>query len=240
VVHERPGQKGRTTFGGHGVIGWTIGPALNHYRHCDFYIPKTRATRVSDTVVFLPEKYSMPTTASADRAATALEEPTEALKNPAAAKPFLNTGNKLNAAIEALTKILSSCGTTPSNSGTSPPRVSERTVQPPRVNNTRAVSPGVTNDPKQALSPKINPQVAVHGLNKIISTLAPSIHNSTNNINKATATPRPSPSIPTKSVNINNNINDNNNINGVDNVTPGEENSEENIPRRLLRKIIII
>jgi hypothetical protein len=43
----------------------------------------------------------MPTTASADRASAALEELTEALKNPAAAKPFLNTGSKLNAAIEA-------------------------------------------------------------------------------------------------------------------------------------------
>jgi hypothetical protein len=45
----------------------------------------------------------MPTTASADRASAPLEELTEALKNPAAAKPFLTTGNKLNAAIEALT-----------------------------------------------------------------------------------------------------------------------------------------
>jgi hypothetical protein len=65
-----------------------IRPALDHYRHWDFYIPKTRDTRVSSTVVFLPEKYSMPTTASADRASTASEELTEALKNPAAAKPF--------------------------------------------------------------------------------------------------------------------------------------------------------
>jgi hypothetical protein len=100
------------------------------------------------------------------------------------------------------------------------------------VNNTQAVLPGVTNDPKQALSPKINPQVAVRGLNKIISTRAPSILNSTNNINMATSIPNPSTSIPTKLVNNNNNINDNNNINGVDIVTPGEENSEENSPKR--------
>jgi hypothetical protein len=73
-----------------------------------FLYPKNkRHKRVSDTVVFLPEKYSMSTTAAADRASTALEELTEALKNPVAAKPFLNTGNKLNAAIEALTEILS-------------------------------------------------------------------------------------------------------------------------------------
>jgi hypothetical protein len=65
VVHLRTKKKGRTTFGDHVVIGWTIGPALDHYWHLDFYIPKTRGTRVSDTVVFLPEKYSMPTTAAA-------------------------------------------------------------------------------------------------------------------------------------------------------------------------------
>jgi hypothetical protein len=158
VVHLRTTQKGHTTFGDHGVIGSTIGPAMDHYRHWDFYMPKTRATRVSDTVVFLPEKYSMPTTASADRASTALEELTEALKNPAAAKPFLNTGNKLNAAIEALTEILAANqGTTPSNS---------ETVQPPRVDPTRAVSTGVTNDPKQTLRPKVTPQLAVRGLVK--------------------------------------------------------------------------
>jgi hypothetical protein len=81
---------------------------MDHYRHWDFYIPKARGTRVSDTVVFLPEKYNMPTTASADRASTALEELTEA-------KPFLNTGNKLNAAIDALTEILSNRSTTSSN-----------------------------------------------------------------------------------------------------------------------------
>ena len=48
----------------------------------------------------------MPTTAAADRASTALEELTEALKNPKAALPFLDTGSKLNEAIEALSEIL--------------------------------------------------------------------------------------------------------------------------------------
>jgi hypothetical protein len=40
VVHLRTIQKGRTTFGDHGVIGWTIGPALDHYRQWDLYISK--------------------------------------------------------------------------------------------------------------------------------------------------------------------------------------------------------
>jgi hypothetical protein len=124
-------------------------------------------------VLFLPEKYSMPTTASADRASTALEELTEALKNPAAAKPFLNTGNKLNAAIEALSEILSKQSTSPSKSEASPPKVSERTttVRTPRVNTAQAGSgsPLVANDPKLAFCPKITLQLPVRGLNEIVS-----------------------------------------------------------------------
>jgi hypothetical protein len=187
VVHLRTKQKGRTTFGDHGVIGWTIGPALDHSRHWDFYIPKTRGTRVSDTVVFLPEKYSMPTTASADRASTALEELTEALKNPAAAKPFLNTGNNLNEAIKALTEILSK-RSSPSNSKASPSRVSEqRPVRTQRVNTAQEGSPGsplVKNDPKMAIRPKISPQVPVRGLNKLTNMRAhPTLNDNNNNNN---------------------------------------------------------
>jgi hypothetical protein len=215
VVHLRTKQKGRTTFGDHGAIEWTSTrplPALG------FLYLKKRGTRVSDTVVFLPEKYNITTTASADRASTALKELTEALKNPAAAKPFLNTGNKLNAAIKALTEILSKSKSTDapkSEEKISPPRVSERTttVRTPRVNTAQAGSPGsplVENDPK----------LPMRGLNEIFSMRKPVILNS---IKKTTSTP-------TKSFNNNNNINDNNNnnnnnsINGADTGTPGEEN----------------
>jgi hypothetical protein len=223
VVHEQTTQQGRTTFSDHGVVGWIIGPALDHYRHWEIFIPKTRGTRVSDTVVFLPAKYTMPTTASADRTSAALEELIEALKNPAAAKPFLNTGNKLNAAIDALTEILSNRNTTPSNSEASPPRVSERTttMRTPRVNTVQAGAgsglPQVENDPKLALRPKITPQSAMHSLNEVTSMRADPTLNATNNINKIT-------SIPTNFLNNNNNITDNNNINNNIN----EENSEVN------------
>jgi hypothetical protein len=89
VVHQRTTQQGRTTFADLGVIGWSVGPAMNHYRHSTFYIPKTRGTRVSDTVVFLPKKYTMPATASSDRATAALEELTEALKKSVSGKTIL-------------------------------------------------------------------------------------------------------------------------------------------------------
>jgi hypothetical protein len=160
----------------------------------------------------------MPTTAAADRASTALEELSEALKNPAAAKPFLNTGNKLNAAIEALTEILSKRSTDApkSEEKASPPRVSKRTttVRTPKMNTAQAGSPLVKNDPKLALQPKISPQVPVRGLNKITSMRAHPTLNATNNI-----------------------INDDNNNSNEEN---SEANSDETNPnRRQLRKIII-
>jgi hypothetical protein len=70
----------------------------------------------------------MPTTASANRASVALEELIEALKNPATAKLFLNTGNKLNEVIAALPEIISTNqGTTPAAcSGAPPPRMLEK------------------------------------------------------------------------------------------------------------------
>jgi hypothetical protein len=60
-----------------------------------------------------------------------------------------------------------------------------------------------------------------------ISMRATTILNSTNNSKKATSTTKPAPSIPTTLVN-------NNNINGVDNVTPGEDIKQSD-RRRLTR-----
>jgi hypothetical protein len=66
----------------------------------------------------------MPATAPSDRATAAIEELTEALKNPAAAKPFLNTGNKLNEAIAALTEMSEMNHTSNKGSVTISPKVS--------------------------------------------------------------------------------------------------------------------
>jgi hypothetical protein len=163
VVHQRTTQQGRTTFADHGVIGWSIGPAMNHYRHWAFYIPKTRGTRVSDTVVFLPEKYTMPATASSDRATAAIEELTEALKNPSeAAKPFMNTGNKLDEAIAALTEMSSMNRTTTSTSTSKQGSVTvsgQRTTKEPVQK--RTTTPQVVGSPQTNIIPRIDLQMPV-------------------------------------------------------------------------------
>jgi hypothetical protein len=190
VVHQRTTQQGRTTFADHGVIGWSIGPAMNHYRHWTFYIPKTRGTRVSDTVVFLPEKYTMTATASSDRATAALEELTEALKNPSeSAKPFLNTGSKLNEAIAALTELSAMNRPTSTKTKTSVILPGQRTTTKEPVKK-RTTTPQVFVSPKTNITPlqmPVNPRLAHHrGTHGLSSTVSLDSSNSTNNIKKGT------------------------------------------------------
>jgi hypothetical protein len=230
AVHQRTTQQGRTTFADHGVIGWSIGPAMNHYRHWTFYIPKTRGTRVSDTVVFLPEKYTMPATASSDRATAAIEELTEALKNPSeAAKPFLNTGNKLNEAIAALTEMsamnLITTGTRTKGSFTVCPKVPEQRTTTKEPIKKRNTTPQVAGIPQTNINPQIDPQMPVdprlahhRGTRGLSSTVSLDSFNSTKNI---TGSPLTKP-----------NINDTNN-NIID--TQREENSPHAPIRRTLR-----
>ena len=53
LVHEKP--RVRKTWAPHGVEGWYIGPALEHYRCYKVYIHTTAAERIADTVQFFPE-----------------------------------------------------------------------------------------------------------------------------------------------------------------------------------------
>ena len=52
VVHEKPNK--RKSWSPLGIDGWYVGPAWDHYRCHEVYIPRTRAFRFSDTVDFFP------------------------------------------------------------------------------------------------------------------------------------------------------------------------------------------
>ena len=62
------------------MVGYVIGNSLKHYQHLYFYIPSTRGKRHTDTYVFIPSKFKLPKNTAADRATTALEEFTTAMK----------------------------------------------------------------------------------------------------------------------------------------------------------------
>ena len=48
IVHEKPNQ--RRTWAPHGIDGWYIGPALDHYQCYRVWIPSTHAERIADTI----------------------------------------------------------------------------------------------------------------------------------------------------------------------------------------------
>jgi hypothetical protein len=167
----------------------------------------------------------MPATASADRATAAIEELTEALKNPAAAKPFLNTGNKLNEAIAALTEMSEMNHT--SNNG-SVTMSGQRTTTKEPVQK-RTTTPQVFVSPQMPVEPRLDHHRGTRGLS---STVSLDSFNSTNNNKKGTISSKNITNNITESPITNPNINDNNeNIND----TQREKNSPHAPIRRTLR-----
>ena len=105
VIYENPEK--RKTWAPHGIDGWYIGSAPEHYRCHTVYATKTRAERIARTVEFFPHAINMPTTSSTDNAAEAARMLADALLHPAPASPFLSLGNKQMRAIRQLSDLFS-------------------------------------------------------------------------------------------------------------------------------------
>ena len=130
-THERPKQ--RQTWAYHGKIGYVIGSSMHKYQHLEFfYIPETRGKYDTDTYVFLPTKFELPTEATANCATLSLEEFTKALEEDA---QLTFTSKSVNTAIKALRNIIVPNGTDKEN--ISLPMVnlelSKQNVSPSRV-----------------------------------------------------------------------------------------------------------
>jgi hypothetical protein len=98
IVHEKPTSQ-RGTWDAHGVDGWYVGYAPDHYHCYEVYITATRATRMADTVEFFPTTCTMPAPSSADAALEAATDLITALQNPAPAAPFVPIGDNQLAAL---------------------------------------------------------------------------------------------------------------------------------------------
>jgi hypothetical protein len=106
IAHEKPQQ--RASWDPHGVDGWYLGPAPDHYLCYRVHINKTKADRIVDTVEFFPANVAMPRTASKDLANIASLELTHALLHPAPAAPFSIIGGAQLEALRQLTAIFNS------------------------------------------------------------------------------------------------------------------------------------
>ena len=150
LIHETPDQQ--RSWAPHGVYDWYIGPELEHYRCYQVYVPTMRAECVAKTVQFFPNNCPVPKLSSADNAAGAARELTEALLNPTPAAPFATFGDKTMTAIRHLATIFAE-----SSSSVSTPVPS--TVSPPSAPRVFYPSPRVPPTPRVPTLPKTRAQV---------------------------------------------------------------------------------
>ena len=78
---------------------------MKHYRNYNSYIQETKGIQTTNTIEFFRKKVYMPTTATTDQLARAIEDLVEILQAPQLATPFLQQGTVINDAMEQLTKI---------------------------------------------------------------------------------------------------------------------------------------
>jgi hypothetical protein len=103
ITHEKPGK--RRTWAPHRQHGYSLGPAMHHYRCQNVYISATASERIVDTLEFFPHNYQMPRLSSTDRLIMAANDMTDALQNPHPDVPFTHVGDDSISALTALAEI---------------------------------------------------------------------------------------------------------------------------------------
>jgi hypothetical protein len=89
----------------HGQHGYSLGPAMHHYRCQNVYISTTASERIMDTLEFFPHNYQMPQLSSTDRLLMAAKDMTDALQNPHLEVPFASVRDDTILALADLAAI---------------------------------------------------------------------------------------------------------------------------------------
>ena len=103
LIHAKPNN--RETWAPHGVDGWYLGPALEHYRCYRVYANETKAERIADTLAWFPTTVTMPTTTSTSEAIAAANDLVTALSNPTATDTLAPMTNDQRQALHQLAEI---------------------------------------------------------------------------------------------------------------------------------------
>jgi hypothetical protein len=91
IAHEKPGT--RRTWAPHGQHGYSLGPAMHHYRCQNVYISTTASERIMDTLELFPHNYQMPQLSSTDRLLIAAKYMMDDLQNTHPEVPFASVGD---------------------------------------------------------------------------------------------------------------------------------------------------
>jgi hypothetical protein len=103
IAHEKSSK--RRTWAPHVQHGYSLGPAMHHYRCQNVYIPATASERIVDTLEFSPHNSPMLQLSSTDRLIMATNDMTNALKHPHPEVPFAHAGDDTITALTQLVEI---------------------------------------------------------------------------------------------------------------------------------------
>jgi hypothetical protein len=125
IAHEKPGK--RRTWVTHGQHGYSLGPAMHHYRCQNVYISSTANERIVDTLEFFSHNYQMPQLSSTNRLIMASKDMMDASQNPHPEVPFACVGDDTISALAELAAIfkLKLCQHQPPTLPAAPPKVTQ-------------------------------------------------------------------------------------------------------------------
>jgi hypothetical protein len=103
IAHEKAGKW--RTWAPHGQHGYSLGPAMHHYRCQNVYISTRASDRIVDTLEYFPRTYQMPKLSSTDRLLMAAKDMTDAFRNPHPDAPFASVGDDTITALADLAEI---------------------------------------------------------------------------------------------------------------------------------------
>jgi hypothetical protein len=92
-------------LGSYGKHGYSLGPAMHHYRCQNVYISTTASDPIVDTLEFFPHNYQTPQLSSTDRLLMAAKDMPDAFQNPHPDVPFSCVGDDTIAALAVLAAI---------------------------------------------------------------------------------------------------------------------------------------
>jgi hypothetical protein len=103
IAHEKPGK--RRAWAPNGRHGYSLGPAMHHYRCQNVYISATASERIVDTLEFFPHNSPMPQLSSTYRLIMAANIMSNVLKNTHPEVPFSHIGDDTITSLTTLAEI---------------------------------------------------------------------------------------------------------------------------------------
>ena len=103
LIHVKPSV--RASWSPHGIDGWYLGPAMEHYRCYRVYATETAAERIADTIAWFPEHVKMPTASSSEVITAAAADIIHALQHPSPASALSPLSDNQQATLRQLAEL---------------------------------------------------------------------------------------------------------------------------------------